>query len=156
MTNFRSPTLGFAQKISDAIGQLLQMEAVSTQGASPIMVTKLALTAVTTTAGGGALSWANPVGVPIIIHRLIVNVTTEATGAATVDAGIASDGTTSSDTLLDALDVGSAAILTDNLETPGTNGQSCVIMSASQYLTMTASATLAGLVGTAYVEWSVA
>ncbi len=114
---------------------------------------KKALTPATTTAGGDALSLANPEGVDIIVTRLILDITTEATAAATVDAGIAANGTTSADTLLDGLNVGAAAILADNHSSPGTNGLALIKWGASQYLTITPSATLAGLVGNAYIEY---
>lgn len=114
---------------------------------------KTALTAATVTDGGAVLSLANPESVDLIVTRLVLNITTEATGAAAVDAGIAADGETSSDTLLDGLDVGSAAGVFDNFDDQGTNGQSCVTWDSDEYLTITASATLAGLVGDAYIEY---
>ncbi len=114
---------------------------------------KQPLIAATTTTGGDALALANPEGINLIITRLIIDITTPATGAATVDAGIAADGQTSDDTLLDGLDVGTAAILADNHSNPGTNGRSLIKWGANQYLTITPSATLAGLVGNAYIEW---
>ncbi len=114
---------------------------------------KKALTPATTITGGDALSLANPEGVDIIVTRLILDITTEATAAATVDAGIAANGTTSADTLLDGLNVGAAAILADNHSSPGTNGLALIKWGASQYLTITPSATLAGLVGNAYIEY---
>ena len=114
---------------------------------------KATLTAVEGTTPGGALSLANPEGVDLIITRLILDITTEATGAATVEAGIAANGTTSSDNLIDAGNVGAAVTVLDNIDNQGTNGQSVVKWGSSQYLTITASATLAGLVGNAYIEY---
>lgn len=114
---------------------------------------KTALTAVTTTAAGGALSLANPEGADLIITRLVLDITTPSTGAATVDAGIAADGETSSDNLIDGQSVATAAKVLDNVSDGGTNGKARQKWSASQYLTITASATLAGLVGNAYVEY---
>lgn len=114
---------------------------------------KVALTAVTGTAAGGALSLANPEGVDLIVTRLILDITTEATGAATVDAGIAANGTTSADNLIDGGDVGTAVVVLDNVGNGGTNGKSVRKWGSSQYLTITASATLAGLVGNAYIEY---
>jgi len=114
---------------------------------------KAALVAATTTDAGAVLSLANPEGVGLIIKRIILDITTEATGAAAVDAGVAADGETSADNLLDGLDVGSAAGVFDNIDDQGTNGQSVVKWGASQYVTITASATLAGLVGNAYIEF---
>ena len=114
---------------------------------------KVALTAATGTTAGGVLSLANPEGADLIVTRLVLDITTEATGAATVDAGIAANGTTSADNLIDAGDVGAAVAVLDNIEDGGTNGQAVYKWGSSQYLTVTASATLAGLVGNAYIEY---
>lgn len=114
---------------------------------------KVALTAVTGTTAGGALSLANPEGVPLIITRLVLDITTPSTGAAAVDAGIAADGTTSADNLIDGASVATAAKVLDNVSDGGTNGKARQKWSATQYLTITASATLAGLVGNAYIEY---
>jgi len=112
------------------------------------------LTAATTTTGGDALNLANPEGADLIITRFIINITTPATGAANVDAGVAATGT-SNDELLDGVDVGSAAILKDNIEecVDGTVAAAVVEWGSAEYLTVTPSATLAGLVGTYYVEY---
>lgn len=114
---------------------------------------KVALTAATSNAAGGVLSLANPEGDDLIITRLVLNITTASTGAATVDAGIAADGTTSSDTLIDGLDVNAAAGVFDNIDDQGTNGQSVVTWDSGEYLTITASATVAGLVGYAHIHY---
>jgi len=111
------------------------------------------LTAATTTAGGDALGLANPEGVEIFVTRLVLDITTPATGVANVDAGIAADATTSADNLIDEVDVGSAAAIFDNIDDQGTNGQSILSWGADEYLTVTPSATLAGLVGKYYVEY---
>jgi hypothetical protein len=115
---------------------------------------KVALTAATTTAGGDALNLLNPEGVDLIITRLILDITTPATGAATADAGVTTTGTTS-DTLLDGVDVGSAAAVFDSADETdsGTNGKIGRRWGSAQYLTITPSATLAGLVGNAYIEY---
>jgi len=112
------------------------------------------LTAATTTTGGDALNLANPEGADLIITRFIINVTTAATGAANVDAGVAATGT-SNDELLDGVDVGSAAILVDNVEqcVDAATAAAVVAWDSDEYLTVTPSATLAGLVGTYYVEY---
>jgi hypothetical protein len=112
------------------------------------------LTAATTNTGGDALNLANPEGAALIITRFIINVTTEATGAATIDAGVAAT-LTSNDELLDGVDVGSAAILDDNINgvVAAEVASAVVEWGAAEYLTVTPSATLAGLVGTYYVEY---
>lgn len=118
--------------------------------AGSTIVHTIDLTAATVTTGGAVASLANPLGVDLIITRALVNVTTKATGVATIDVGVGATATTSNDGLLDGLDVGTAAGLFDNLNATnaGTNGKSSKTWSASQFVTATASATLAGLVGT--------
>lgn len=114
---------------------------------------KVALTAATTTAAGGVLSLANPEGAAIILTRLVLDITTNSTGAATVDAGIAADGSTSSDNLIDGQSVATAAKVLDNVSDGGTNGKARQKWGATQYLTITASATTVGMVGNAYIEY---
>jgi hypothetical protein len=109
----------------------------------------VALTAATVTTGGAVAAVANPLGIDLIVTRAILNVTTQSTGAATVDIGVATNGTTSADNLLDGKTVAAAGLF-DNLVAAdaGTNGKTIKTWSASQYVTATASATVAGLVGT--------
>ena len=114
---------------------------------------KVALVAGTTTTGGDVLSLANPEGVDLIITKFIANVTTPATGSATADFGIAADGSTSDDTLLDGQDIGAAAAIFDNVDDQGANGQSVLLWASDKYLTGTPSATAAGLVGNVYIEY---
>jgi len=112
-----------------------------------------ALTAGASTSGGATLSLANPEGVDLIVDRLILDITTGSTGAATLDAGIAANGTTSNDTLIDgtnAQTVGTA----DNIKQGGTNGVSSKKWTSSQFLTITPSATTAGMVGRYYVSYT--
>lgn len=113
---------------------------------------RTALTAVTTTTAGGVLSLANPEGVKLLVTRLILHITTAADGAATVDAGIAANGTTSSDTLIDGKSVATAGAF-DNITDKGSNGLPLREWGTTQYLTITASGTLAGMVGYAYIEY---
>jgi hypothetical protein len=107
---------------------------------------KYALTAVTGNSAGGALSKANPFGEPVIIEHFFEDITTGSTGAATVDFGVAADGTTSSDSLIDGY-AQSLVAVASSLVNGGTNG-GVRKWGASEYITGTASATLAGIVGT--------
>lgn len=110
------------------------------------------LTATTGTTGGGALSLANPEGQPLIVTRLTLYVSDASDGAATVDAGIAANGTTSADNLIDGVSVAATGAV-DNITDKGSNGKSRQVWGTSQYLTITASATLAGLIAYAYIEY---
>ncbi|MGV3616108.1 MAG: hypothetical protein ACO1SV_12300 [Fimbriimonas sp.] len=104
--------------------------------------------------GGGVLSIANPEGVDLYVERLILEIDTASTGACTVDAGIAANGTTSSDNLVDGLDVNAAAGGFDNIKNGGTNGKAGQKWGASQYLTISrASGAAAGLVGEAHIRY---
>lgn len=105
---------------------------------------KVALTAATTTAAGGVVSVANPLGVDLIIVNSYLNITTAATTSTnTIDLGVAANGTTTSDTLIDGTTT-TAGIKTAS----GTNGAVPRTWSTTQYVTGTASATLVGMVGT--------
>lgn len=104
----------------------------------------VALVAATVTTGGAVASVANPLGVDLIITRAIVRTTAPSTGAATVDIGVATGAATSSDTLIDGLSLASAAVLAS---TPGTNGAVPRLWAAADFVTATASATLAGMTG---------
>ncbi|MBI5964929.1 MAG: hypothetical protein HY863_15730 [Chloroflexi bacterium] len=113
---------------------------------------KVALAALDT--AGGVLGLANPEGVDLIVTRVVVDVTTKSTSACTVDAGIAANGTTSADNLLDGLDVGTAAGTFDNVADVGTNGKARKKWTSGQFLTISkASGAAAGLVGNAYIEY---
>lgn len=117
-----------------------------------VKVEKQALAAVSS--GGGVLSWANPTGGTIVITRLVFDLTTAATGAGTVDCGVAAGATTSNDTLIDGLDVNAATGTFDNVENQGTNGVGVKKMTSSQFLTCSkATGDSAGLAGNAYIHY---
>lgn len=104
---------------------------------------------------GGVLKLANPEGVDIIIPSggLLLDITTIATAACTVDAGIDSDGTTSADNLIDGLDVHSATGQFDNIADKGTDGGPHK-WGADEYLVISkASGATAGLAGYAYIQY---
>lgn len=110
------------------------------------------LVAGTTTAGGDVLSLANPEEIDIVVTELVLYITTPATGTPTADAGIAADGTTSADNLIDGIAIGDAAKVVSNITDPGTNGGQ-IEWGADEYLTITPSASAAGLVGKAFVRY---
>lgn len=116
---------------------------------------KVALAAVDT--GGGVFSWANPESSNILISRVMIDVTTAATAACTIDVGhTATSATTSSDTLLDGLDVNSAAGVFDNITNAGTNGKAVQRLASGKWITASkASGATAGIVGYAYITYHV-
>ena len=115
---------------------------------------KVALAAADT--AGGLLAWANPEGATIIVTHVVVDVTTGSTGACTADFGVAANGTTLSDTLLDGINANGAGP-NDNIYDKGTAGASRRTMTSSQFLTGSkATGAAAGLVGNAYITYIVA
>ena len=107
-----------------------------------------ALVAEASPAGGGMISIANPYGEEVFIADVFVDVSTPSTGAATADVGVAADGTTTADTLIDGVDIGTAAIEANNIDNKGTNGGRLKAWGTTQFITGTASADSSGLVGT--------
>ena len=128
--------------------------AVSAVTYLPAKVAKIALAAEASPANGGLFSWQNPESVAVFA-TVILDVTTQATGAANADVGRAANATTSADTLLDGIDVGAAAIVGNAFDNEGTNGKGWQRLDAkdgtNDYVTGTASADSSGLVGSAYV-----
>ena len=116
--------------------------------------TKVALAA--SDVAAGVLSWQNPEGSAIVVFRLVLDVTSAATGACTLNVGSDGAGTSSSDNLLDGVDVGTAVGLFDNMTNKGTNGKELQRLDAkggsTDYITASmASGASAGLVGNAYI-----
>ena len=123
-----------------------------------VKVAKIALAGVAATTGGALFSWANPEGQTIIIDRVQLDITTKSTGAAAGDFGVASNGTTSADNLIDGYALGGTEKVVDTALTAdlGTNGKVNQKMTASQYLTGTGAATTAWLVGSVFVHYHLA
>lgn len=110
---------------------------------------RVALTATASTSGGAVASIANPEGQRLIIRRAILDVQTASNGAASVDVGVGSSASTSYDNLIDGCSVATAGSF-DNFATngqAGTNGKSTQVWAAANFVTVTGSATTAGLAG---------
>lgn len=97
----------------------------------------------------GIFSEENTFGTDLLVLRIVLFVTTAATGSCTVDIGEGSSSSTSYDNIIDGLDVGSGAGAFDNLGDPGTNGHSVRVWRSGEYVNASmASGATAGLVGT--------
>ena len=115
-------------------------------------IAKVALTAPATAAN--CLTWANPEAVSILVHKVVLNVTTASSGAATVDVGYtATTSTTTSDTLIDGKSIATAGVF-DSIEDQGTNGKATVLAATGKWITGTTSADATGLVGFAYIHYN--
>lgn len=99
-------------------------------------------------AAAGVFQLTNSSGGNLIITRVLIYVTTVASGTCTLDIGQGSGASTSYDNLLDGLDVRSATGIFDNIDDKGTNGEPRQIWTNGQYInaSMKTGAT-SGLVG---------
>lgn len=92
---------------------------------------------------------ANPEEVDVIITRVTVDVTTESTGAANLQVGIAANATTADDGLITATAIDGAPTIVDSVDVT----QNVRKWGSGQFLTFHGSADTTGLVANAYVEY---
>lgn len=144
----------------DAGNKIFSLDGVNKQvvlddDSQVVKVAKVSLGAADT--GGGVFSWQNPEGKAIIVQRVLVDVTTAATGACTIDVGTtATNATTSSDNLIDGADIGTATGVFDNYDNSGTNGKTKQKLADGKWVTGSrASGAAAGTAGFAYIEYVV-
>lgn len=126
------------------------------EGAAADRITKIAKVALAAVdSGGGVFAWQNPESSSIIVQRLHLNVTTQSSGACTIDAGTtATSAATLSDNLIDGISVASAAGEYSNLKNAGTNGKADQLLASGKWVTgSVASGASAGIVGFAYIEY---
>lgn len=116
---------------------------------------KKALTATTATTGGAVAAINNDSGEDRIITDVFVDVTTKSTGVALLDIGVAANGTTTNDSLIDGVDVNAAVGLFDLVINAGTNGKNARRWDSGQFITVTGNASTAGLVGNLYIKYVV-
>lgn len=121
-------------------------------GVRVVKVAKVALAALDT--GGGVLSW--PLPAAAFLERLILDITTPATGACSLDAGYTTaSAATLADNLIDGIDAHAAAGAFDNYVNAGTNGLAMIRGAVGKWVTVsTASGAAAGLVGFAYIHYA--
>ena len=104
---------------------------------------------------GGVLAWQNPQDTAILVERVILDITSEATGSANIDVGSASGSGSTSDNLIDGQAIGDAVKVLDNIDDQGTNGGATVRLDANggttDWITGSPSADPAGLAGNAYI-----
>ena len=152
---FMAESIAQADVVSEVVKK---MAGPSVSGVTylPAKVAKVSLSAEASPSNGGMFSWQNPESVAVFA-AVILDVTTQASGAANADVGKAANAASSADTLLDGKDVGSAAGTFTSLESDdvGSNGKAFQRIDANgganDYVTGTASADSSGLVGSAYI-----
>jgi len=121
----------------------------------PLLVEKVPLVA--SDSAGGVFAWQNHHSESVIVTRVVIDLTTKATGAGTLDVGMtATSAATSADNFIDGLDVNAATGVFDNITDKGTNGKSQGVVPFLKVITFSrASGASAGLVGTAFIEYYV-
>ena len=142
--------------VTAVVGDVNLLAGMNAAGERVTHVAKVALAAVDT--GGGIFAWQNPAGVSIIVHKVIIDVATVATGACTIDVGTtATSATTLSDNMIDGLDVHTATGTFGIANGADLNGVAQQKLAAGKWVTGSkASGASAGLVGTAYIHYHLA
>ena len=111
---------------------------------------------------GGLAAWQNPTGADVVVGAYLVKVASASGASCVIDVGVAGDGTTVSDTLLDGLDLGSgsspaAPHVLDTDADAGTNGSFSRLVRLDEWVTAsTVAGTSGGVQGTLIVEYSAA
>ena len=109
-------------------------------------------------ATGGVVAWQIPSASAILIERVIIDITTVATGACTLDIGYtATSAATSSDTLLDGIDANAATAVFDSMNAALDSGANALAQkgAAGKWITVdekTGDAT--GLVANLYIYYT--
>jgi hypothetical protein len=119
----------------------------------PILIEKVDLVA--SDATGGVFAWQNHHNEAVLVTRVVIDLTTKASGAGTLDVGMtATSAATSADNLIDGLDVNAATGVFDNVENQGTNGTASQKVAAGKWITASkATGNMAGIVGSAFIHY---
>jgi len=109
---------------------------------------ELAITGASGSSGVFA-STANPFGYDVIITNAVLRITTQSTGASTLDIGVGANATTSNDGLFDGLSGAAAGLFSNALAANlGTNGRPAQLWTSSTFLNVAeASGNVDALVG---------
>ena len=121
------------------------------------------LVATTLTTGGAVATWQPGEATGVLLLRAYIYVTTASTGVANVNVGQGASATTSYTNLIPATSVHTTGATIDSITTQiiaATAAESgisnlVVFMAAGNYVTVTGSATTAGMVATLYIEYIV-
>lgn len=118
-----------------------------TSTCKPVMCIELAIAGGSGSTGVFA-SMANPLGASLMILGAFLQITTQSSGASTLDIGVGANATTSNDGLIDGLSAAAAGLFT-NAEDAGTNGEVSQLWTSSTFLNVAeASGDVNGLVAT--------
>lgn len=144
-TGLRSPSADKVQIVAGGVA-VAEYDTAATKPIYGVQVVSIPLLG--DTLASAKISTANPFGYSVMILGAFLQITTESTGASTVDIGVAADAVTSSDLLIDGLSMATAGLFT-NAEDAGTNGEVSQLWTSSTFLNVTeASGAAEGMVGT--------
>jgi hypothetical protein len=107
-----------------------------------------------------AFAWQNPETTAILVHKVILRITTQgATGSAVMDIGAVANATATADTLLDGVAITATGVF-DNITNKGSNGLPQVVLDekdgSTDYITgKILVAEAAALVGKVYIFYTV-
>lgn len=108
---------------------------------------------------GGVIAWQNPEASAILIQRVILDLATVSTGAATLDVGVTEvSATTTSDTLLDGVDANAATGVFDSMNAAldaGANAKAQKLAAAKWVTIDEKTGDATGLVGKLYIQYVV-
>lgn len=110
----------------------------------------------TVTGGSGSTGvfapFPNPFGQSVLVLSTVLEITTQSTGASTLDIGVAANNSTSNDFQFDGLSGATAGVYSSN-KNKGTNGGAAQRWAATGFLNVAeASGDVNGLVATLYAE----
>lgn len=126
-----------------------RLESRDIHGPAPLKCKRAKLNAVDTAGGVFAVN----IGKRCVVEAVALDVRGASSGACTVDVGVAANGTTLNDTLIDGVSVAAAGYKSTKTA-PGTNGLPDRLVTAAQYVTgSVASGASAGIVGEAYIYY---
>lgn len=132
------------------VGDLVIEDANATSGAPVARVARVTMTSAT--GAGAALAWQNPTGGRIIVTSVVIDITTASGATTTIDVGVAADGTTSSDTLIDGKSTATAAVIS-SIDDGGSNGKAARALTSAQFVTGSITGTIGSFAGTAYITY---
>ena len=132
-------------------GESIIEDANSDNGAPVVRTSLITMTAAT--GAGGALAWQNPTGERILVHGVMIYITTASGSTTTIDVGVASGATTSADDLIDGK-TPATALGIHSWHHYGSNGAASRAVAADHYVTGSITGTIGSFAAKAYIQWT--
>jgi len=140
------------KEVNTVWGKIMGYFSDTSYGADGVWITG-SLTASDT--AGAVFNWQNDQDVDVIVDLILVDVTTVATAACTLDIGYtATSAATSSDTMIDGVDVNASTGVKNSIKNAGSNGVNAVRVVKAKWITASKkTGATAGLVGKYYIHY---